>query len=116
MLSVTGMDKGDIVPIIIYIVYGSRASTQRLTSNAEITGSHNVKNLLQRTTLNTSLEKLRLLLTIHGSISLRKTVIPSEAIQHRKTVVPSNANPLFASANPDLARIKRNIIRRGERE
>ena len=47
---------------------------------------------------------------------LRKTVIPSEAISHRKTVVRSNANPLLESANPDLARIKRKIIRRGENE
>ena len=53
-------------------------------------------------------------LAISRSIVLRKTVIPSEAISHRKTVVRSNANPLLANANPDLARIKRKIIRRGE--
>ena len=46
----------------------------------------------------------------------RKTVIPSVAMLHRKTVVPSKLNPLFASANPDLARIKRKVIRRGESE
>ena len=56
------------------------------------------------------------LLAISRSIVLRKTVIPSEAIAHRKTVVRSNANPLLASANPDLARIKRKIIQRGESE
>ena len=37
----------------------------------------------------------------------RKTVIPSVAMPHRKTVIPSKANPLFASENPGLARIKR---------
>ena len=41
---------------------------------------------------------------------------PLGAISHRKTVVRSNANPLLANANPDLARIKREIVRRGERE
>ena len=46
----------------------------------------------------------------------QKTAIPSVAMPHRKTVVLSKANPLFASANPDLARIKRKIIRRGESE
>ena len=55
-------------------------------------------------------------LAISRSIVLRKTVIPSEAISRRKTVVRSNANPLLASANPDLARIKRKIIRIGESE
>ena len=55
-------------------------------------------------------------LAISRSIVIRKTVIPSEAISHRKTVVRSNANPLLASANPDLARIKRKIIQRGESE
>ena len=53
---------------------------------------------------------------ISRSIVLRKTVIPSEAISHRKMEVRSNANPLLASANPDLARIKRKIIQRGESE
>ena len=91
-------------------------SAQKLTSNTELTRSHNVKNLLQRTALNINLRKSRLLLAISGNISLRKTVIPSEAISHRKMVVPSKANPLFASANPDLARMKRKIILRGERE
>ena len=84
MLSVTGVDKGDIVPIITPIVYGSRALAQKLTSNTELTRSHNVKNLLQHTALNISLRKSRLLLAISGSISLRKTVIPSEAISDRK--------------------------------
>ena len=46
----------------------------------------------------------------------QKTVIPSVAMPHRKAVVPSKANPLFASANPDLARIKRKVIPRGESE
>ena len=116
MLSVTGVDKGDIVLIITSIVYGSKASARKLTSNTELTRSHNVKNVLQHTTLNTSLRKSCLVLAINGNISLRKTVIRSEAIPHRKTVVPSKANPLFASVNPDLARTKRKIIRRGERE
>ena len=116
MLSVTGVDKGDIVPINISIVYDSKALAQKLTSNTEIIRSHNVKNLLQHTVLNISLRKSRLLLAISGTILLRKTVIPSETISHRKTVVPSKANPLFASVNPDLAGIKRKIIRRGENE
>ena len=56
--------------------------------------------------------------TVIPSVAMlhRRTVIPSVAMPHWKTVVPSNANPLFASANPDLARIKRKIIRRGESE
>ena len=56
--------------------------------------------------------------TVIPSVAMlhRKTVIPSVAMPHWKTVVPSKANPLFASANPDLARIKRKIIRRGESE
>ena len=116
MLPVTGVDKRDIVPIIISIVYGSGTSAQELTSYTELTRSHNVKNLLQNTALNISLKKLPLLLAINRSISLRKTEVPSEAISHRKTVVPSKANPLFASANPDLARIKRKIIRREKLE
>ena len=161
-----------------------------LTSNTELTRSHNVRNVLQHTALNINLRQSRLLLAISGiillrktaippvaiphrktavpskanppfanvlaisgsivlrktanpsvatphrktavpskanplfasalaisrSTVLRKTVIPSEAISHRKTVVRSNANPLLASANPDLARIKRKIIRRGESE
>ena len=103
MLSITGVDKGYIVPIIIYIVYGSKASAQKLTSNTELTRSYNVKNVLQHTALNISLRKSRLLLATSESISLRNTVIPSEAISNRKTVVPSKANPLFASSNPDLA-------------
>ena len=184
------MDKGGIVPIIISIVYGSKALAQKLTSNTELTRSHNVKNLSQHTVLNINLKQSCLLLVISGSIllrttvippvaiphrntvvpskanplfanvlaksesillrktvipsvatphrktvvpskanplfasalgisgsiALRKTVIPSEAISHRKTVVRSNANPLLASANPDLARIKRKIIRGGKSE
>ena len=184
------MDKGGIVLIIISIVYGSKALAQKLTSNTELTRSHNVRNLLQHTALNINLRQSRLLLAISGSIQLRKTaippvviphrktvvpsktnplfanilaisgsivlrktaipsvatphrktvvpskanplfasalaisrsivlrktVIPSEAIAHRKTVVRSNANPLLASANPDLARIKRKLIQRGESE
>ena len=106
MLLDTGVDKGDIVPIIISIIYGSKALAQRLTSNTELTRSHNVKNLSQHTALSINLRQSRFLLAISGSILLRKTVIPSVAISHRKTVVPSKANPLFASANPDLARIK----------
>ena len=62
------------------------------------------------------LEMIHLLLAISGSILLRKSIIPSVAIPHRKTAVASKANPLFASANPDLVRIKRNMIRRGEGE
>ena len=55
MLSDTGVDKGGIVLIIIHIVYGSKALTQKLTSNAELTRSHNVKNLSQHTALNINL-------------------------------------------------------------
>ena len=104
------------VPIIISVVYGSKALAQKLTSNTELTRFHNVKNLFQHTALNISLRKSRLLLATSRSISLRKMVIPSEAISHRKTVVPSKTNLLFASANPDMAGIKRKIIRRGESE
>ena len=68
------------------------------------------------TALNINLKLSRLLLAISGSILLRKTVIRSIAIPHRKTVVPSKANPRFASADPDLAQIKRKIIRTGESE
>ena len=39
MLLVTGVDKGDTVHIIISIVYGSKASAQKLTSNTELTRS-----------------------------------------------------------------------------
>ena len=60
MLSVTGVDKGDTVPIIISIVYGSRASAQNLSSNTELTRSHNAKNLLQDTALKINLRKSRL--------------------------------------------------------
>ena len=104
MLSVTGVDKGDIVPIIISITYGSKASTQKLASNTKLTRSPNVKNLFQHTALNINLRQSRLLLAKTGSILLRKTVIPSEAISHRNAVVLSKGNPLFASANLDLAR------------
>ena len=86
MLLVTGVYKGDIVPIIIYIVYGCRASAQKLTSNAELTRSHNVKNLLQHIELNISVRKSRLLFATSGSISLQKTVVPLEATSHRETV------------------------------
>ena len=50
--------------------------------------------------------------TVIPSVAMlpRKTAIPSVAMPHRKTVVPSKANPLFASANPDLARIKRTML------
>ena len=97
MLSDTGVDKGGIVPIIISIVYGSKALAQKLTSNTELTRSHNVKNVSQHTVLNINLRQSRLLLAISGSILLQKTAIPPVAIPHRKTVVPSKANPLFAS-------------------
>ena len=90
-------------PHNLYIVYGSKALAQKLTSNTELTRSHNDKNLSQYTALNINLRQSRLLLAISGSILLRKTVISSVTIQHRKTVVPSEANPLFASVNPDLA-------------
>ena len=190
MLSDTGVDEGGIVLIVISIIYGSKVLAQKLTSNTELTRSHNVRNL-QHTALNINLRQSRLLLAISGSILLRKTailpvaiphrktavpskanplfasvlaiingsivlgktaipsvatphrktavpskanpllasalaisrsivlrktMIPSEAISHRKTVVRSNANPLLASADPDLARIKRKIIQRGESE
>ena len=91
------MDEGGIVPIIISIVYGSKALAQKLTSNTELTRSHNVKNVSQHTVLNINLRQSRLLLAISGSILLRKTAIPPVAIPHRKTVVPSKANPVFAS-------------------
>ena len=71
---------------------------QKLTSNTELTRSHNVKNLSQHTALNINLRQSRLLLAISGSILLRKAPIPPVAIPRRKTVVPSKANPLFASA------------------
>ena len=91
------MDKGGIVLITIYIVYGSKALAQKLTSNTELTRSHNVRNLLQHTALNINLRQSRLLLAISGSILLRKTAILPVVIPHRKTVVPSKANPLFAN-------------------
>ena len=62
MLSVTDVDKGYTVPMIITIVCGSRVSAQKLISNIELTRSHNVRNLLQHTELNISLRKSRLLL------------------------------------------------------
>ena len=71
---------------------------QKLTSNTELTGSHNVKNLSQHTALSVNLRQSRLLLEISGSILLRNTVIPPAAIPRRKAVVPSKVNPLFASA------------------
>ena len=107
MLSVTGVDKGDMVSIIKCIVYGSRASVQKLTSNTELTMSHNVKNVLQHTALNITLRQSRVLLAESGNTSLRNTVILSEAISYRKTAVPSKANPLIASENPDLDRLNR---------
>ena len=45
IMSVASVDKGDIIPITISIVYGSKALDQKLTSNTELTRSHNVKNL-----------------------------------------------------------------------
>ena len=109
MLSDTGVDKGGIVLIIISIVYGSKALAQKLTSNTELTRSHNVKHLSQHTALNINLRQSRLLFAISGSILLRKTAIPPVAIPHRKTVVPSKANPLFASV---LAIISGSIVLR----
>jgi hypothetical protein len=40
----TGVDKGVIAPIIISTVYGSKALAPKLTSNIELTRSHNAKN------------------------------------------------------------------------
>ena len=97
MLSDTGVDKGGIVLTIISIVYGSKALAQKLTSNTELTRSHNVKYLSQHTALNINLRQSRLLLAISGSILLRKTAIPPVVRPHRKTVVLLNVNPLFAS-------------------
>ena len=71
---------------------------QKLTSNTELTRSHNLKNLPQHTALNINMRQSRLLLAISGSILLRKTAIPPVAIPRRKTVAPSKTNPLFASA------------------
>ena len=170
------LTRSHIVPIMISIVYDSKALVQKLTSNIELTRSHNVKNLSQHTALNINLRQSRLLLAISRSILLRKTaippvampqrktvippivmphrktvipsvamlhrktvipsvamshrktvvpsvamlhrktIIPSVAMPHRKTVVSSKANTLFASANPDLARIRRKIIQKGESE
>ena len=112
MLLVIGVDKGDIVPIIISIVYGSRAAARKLTSNTELIRSHDVKDLLHHIELTIKLKKSCLLLATRGSFLFRKTVIPSEAISRRKTVVPLKANPLLASENPDLVRVKRRIRRR----
>ena len=61
---------------------------QKLTSNTELTRSHNVKNLSQHTALNINLRQSRLLLAISGSILLRKTAIPPIAMPRRKTVAP----------------------------
>ena len=47
MLSVTSVDKGDIVPITICIVYDSIASSRKLTSDTELTGSHNLDLLIK---------------------------------------------------------------------
>ena len=91
MLSVTGVDKGDVVPTITCIVYGPRALAQKLASNIKLTRSHNVKNVLQHTELDTSLTKSRLLLAKSEIISLCKTIIPSGAISHRKTA-PGSVN------------------------
>ena len=66
---------------------------QKLTSNTELTKSHNAKNLSQHTALNINLRQSRLLLAIS-----RRTAIPPDAIPRRKAIVPSKANPLFASA------------------
>ena len=70
MLSVTGVDRGDVVPIMIYIVYGPRALAQKMASNTKLTRSHNVKNVMQDTELDTSLTKSRLLLEKSKIISL----------------------------------------------
>ena len=85
----------------------------KLTSNTDLTRCDNVKNLLRQTALNTNLRQTHLFHAMSGSILLQMTAIPSVAISHRKTVVvPSKANPLFASANSDLAQIKRNKSKR----
>ena len=76
MLSVTGVDKGDIVPITISIVYGSRASALKLIFNTELIRSHNVKNVLQHTKLSIRLTKSCLLLTTIGIVSHRQTKWP----------------------------------------
>ena len=90
--------EGGIVPIIISMIYGTKALAQKLTSNAELTRSHNVKNLSQHTALNINLRRSCLLLIMSGSILLRKTVSPPVAMPHWETVVLSKANPLFVSA------------------
>ena len=111
VLSVTDVGKGDIVPVTLYIIYDSNALAQKLTSRTELTGSHNVRNVLQHIELNISLTKLRLPLVTSESTSLRKTVIRPETISHRNKVIPSKVNPLLASANPHLVRIERNKSR-----
>ena len=109
MLSDTGVDKGGIVLITISIVYDSKALAEKLTSNTELTRSHNARNFLQHTALNINLRQTRLLLAISGSILLRKTVIPPVVVPHRKTVVPSKANPPFANV---LARSGSIVLRK----
>ena len=59
MLSVTGMDQGETISIIMSIVYDSAASAQTPISNNELTWSHNVKKSLQHTELNINLTKTR---------------------------------------------------------
>ena len=116
MLVITGVDKGDIVPIMISIAYGSKVLGQKLTSNTELTRSHNVKNLLQHTTLNINLRQSRLLHATSGSISLRKTVTLSVVIPHRKTDgSPLESEPAICKRKPRSG-LNKEITRRGEIE
>ena len=62
---------------------------KELTSNTELTRSHNVKNLSQHTPLNINLIQSRLLLAISGSILLRKTAIPPGS-----DTAPEDGSPL----------------------
>ena len=117
MLSVTGVDKRDIV-LIIHIVYGSRALVQKLTCNTELPKSYSVKNLVEHTKLNISLIKSRLLLATSGSISLRKTKDDNLLVSD---IAPKDASPLEKRTRYSQAQIQiwfeyKVIIRRGECE
>ena len=77
-MSDTGVDREDIVPIIISIVYGSKALTQKLTSNIELIKSHNVKNLSQHTVLNINLRQSLLLLASKDGNPLGSDTAPKD--------------------------------------
>ena len=76
-----------------YRLHGSKALVQKLTSNTELTRSHNVKNLSQHTTLNINLRQSRLLLAISGSILLRKMGNPLGSDTAPKDRSPVESKP-----------------------